>query len=149
MLATSLMSAPSVAASEADCSIWLCLPVGFLSGCGDAKKAFKNRIKKFKPPLPSFSSCMSTRTMAGDSTWWAHEGKSALMMGGDIVSGTGCWKPSDHYGAPHPSEHEPPYCSLTLNTIQIMDGTKPFGDTVYYHKRGSNIRIYKPGEGWQ
>lgn len=46
------------AASEAECSIWLCLPTGFPSGCEDAKSAFKKRIKKFKPPLPALSSCI-------------------------------------------------------------------------------------------
>ncbi|MGR2997572.1 conjugal transfer protein TraL [Vibrio vulnificus] len=48
----------SFAANEADCSIWLCLPVGFPSGCESAKKAFKKRIRKGKSPLPSLSSCI-------------------------------------------------------------------------------------------
>ncbi|UJF17244.1 conjugal transfer protein [Vibrio sp. SS-MA-C1-2] len=50
---------PPVRASSDDCAIWLCLPMGFPSGCGDAKKAFKKRIKKLKPPLPNFFSCVS------------------------------------------------------------------------------------------
>ena len=48
---------PSYAASQDECSIWLCLPAGFPSGCGAAKSAFKNRIKHHKSPLPAFSSC--------------------------------------------------------------------------------------------
>jgi hypothetical protein len=48
----------SYAVDEADCAIWLCLPVGFPSGCEAAKKAFKKRILKGKSPLPSLGSCL-------------------------------------------------------------------------------------------
>lgn len=47
----------SKAASQDECAIWLCLPGGFPQGCGGAYNAFKNRLKKRKAPLPSFSSC--------------------------------------------------------------------------------------------
>lgn len=53
-----LIPAPPIYANDADCAIWLCLPVGFPSGCGDAKQAFINRIKSFKSPLPSLTSCL-------------------------------------------------------------------------------------------
>jgi hypothetical protein len=46
------------AASEDECAIWLCLPGGFPSGCGAAKSAMRDRIRSFKSPLPSFSSCV-------------------------------------------------------------------------------------------
>lgn len=45
------------AESQAACSIWLCLPGGFPTGCAAAYSEFKHRIKKGKPPLPSLSSC--------------------------------------------------------------------------------------------
>lgn len=45
------------AVSDAECAIWLCLPAGFPTGCGDAKNAFKKRVRKGKSPLPAFSSC--------------------------------------------------------------------------------------------
>lgn len=45
------------AASDKECAIWLCLPTGFGSGCGDAHKAFKKRLKKGKSPLPNWNSC--------------------------------------------------------------------------------------------
>ena len=54
----SFYSAPVKASGDAECGIWLCLPTGFPSGCGESKDAFKKRIKKFKPPLPSFIGCM-------------------------------------------------------------------------------------------
>lgn len=47
----------AVAASQNECAIWLCLPAGFGEGCGGAHKAFKNRLKKGKSPLPSWGSC--------------------------------------------------------------------------------------------
>lgn len=47
----------SQAATQDECAIWLCLPGGFPQGCGGAYSAFKNRLKKRKSPLPSFSSC--------------------------------------------------------------------------------------------
>ena len=50
-------SKPAYAASEDACAIWICLPGGFPSGCGDAYSEFKRRIKKRKSPLPSLSSC--------------------------------------------------------------------------------------------
>lgn len=53
-----LNSPATFAASQDECAIWLCLPAGFPSGCGGAKSAFIKRIKKFKPPLPDFMSCV-------------------------------------------------------------------------------------------
>lgn len=57
-MAVAVMAAsPAQAASEAACSIWLCLPAGFPDGCGAAHSEFRHRIKKGKGPLPAFSSC--------------------------------------------------------------------------------------------
>lgn len=62
LAATSLIGAVAIptttlAASQDECSIWLCLPGGFPNGCGGAKSAMKHRLKKGKSPLPSFASC--------------------------------------------------------------------------------------------
>lgn len=46
------------AESQAACSIWLCLPGGFPSGCAAALDEFKTRIRKGRPPLPDLASCM-------------------------------------------------------------------------------------------
>lgn len=48
---------PAYAASQDECAIWLCLPGGFPQGCSAAHNAMIKRIKKRKPPLPSFGSC--------------------------------------------------------------------------------------------
>ncbi|WP_192867834.1 hypothetical protein [Thaumasiovibrio subtropicus] len=65
MTALSMTSIQPAIAGSADCAIWLCLPAGFPSGCGDAKSAFKNRIKKLKPPLPALSSCLVSGDVSG------------------------------------------------------------------------------------
>lgn len=45
------------AQSEDACAIWICLPGGFPSGCGNAYSAFVKRLRKGRPPLPALSSC--------------------------------------------------------------------------------------------
>src|SRR5699024_761104 len=51
---------PALAASQAECAIWLCLPSGFgPSECHAAHRAFLHRISPPhpKPALPPFSDC--------------------------------------------------------------------------------------------
>ncbi|CAM3173068.1 conjugal transfer protein TraL [Vibrio tubiashii] len=68
MLTLSLaMPTKSYAIDNAACSIWLCLPTGFGQGCGDAKSAFKKRIKKGQSPLPDLGSCMVTNNLVNSS----------------------------------------------------------------------------------
>ncbi len=45
------------AASQAECSIWICMPGGFPAGCGAAYSAMISRVRHRQPPLPAFSSC--------------------------------------------------------------------------------------------
>lgn len=56
------------ATSNDECAIWLCLPTGFPSGCSDAKSAMMKRIKHFKSPLPSLSSCLTDASAEGVDT---------------------------------------------------------------------------------
>lgn len=39
------------------CSIWLCLPAGFPSGCSDAYSAMKKRLKRGQSARPPLASC--------------------------------------------------------------------------------------------
>lgn len=73
-----VMPATALAASEDECSIWLCLPGGFPDGCGAAKSAMLNRLKKLQPPLPDFGSCVI-------------DGGSGSKM--DFDYGGGAWLP--------------------------------------------------------
>ena len=125
------------AASSDECAIWLCLPTAFPSGCSGAKKAFINRIKKKKSPLPSFSSCAVKESelpseLVGNykpSDLTYKEGIAAKMPSGNYIDNQRCvkitrkgevvtWKP---YG-----------CISTDSWVQTyMDGT-PYGEKFYY-----------------
>lgn len=92
-------SLPSMAASQDDCSIWLCLPTGFPSGCGKAKSAFKHRIKHLKPPLPSFTGCLLK--------------KSEIPSGINIIENKTVMTAKDGYAAYIPSHR---VCTNYFNT---------------------------------
>ncbi len=55
---------PARAASQDECSIWLCLPGGFPSGCEGARNAMVNRVKHHQSPLPDWSECSTTEDQA-------------------------------------------------------------------------------------
>lgn len=151
-----LASLPSYAASDAECSIWLCLPTGFPSGCGEAKSAFIKRIKKHKSPLPSFSSCAipAANLPAGTpiSHMTAKQGIAAVMsysrqctqweanqrgqtvctkweMKPDkVIRGTSCRT----YGNKEHKYRRPEGCIGSTEWIETyMDGKK-YGNTFYY-----------------
>lgn len=77
LVLSATLAIPSVssAASQDECAIWICLPGGFPSGCGGAKSAFKDRIKRQKPPLPPFSSC----AVESNSKMSFKQGKAVYM----------------------------------------------------------------------
>ena len=57
---SSVISFSAAAYDQDGCSIYLCLPMGFVpSGCGGAFKSFKHRIEHFQSPMPSWGSCQS------------------------------------------------------------------------------------------
>ncbi|WP_039949412.1 hypothetical protein [Vibrio ichthyoenteri] len=133
------LSSPLVA-SDADCSIWLCLPTGFPSGCGDAKKAFKDRIKKFKPPLPNLASCIVSSpdypTVADKdpSTMSYREGVAAKMPNGSYIDGTSCVHYVDSGGQDHQLIWKPYGCTGTWHYLDtLMDGNQ-YGQRHYYQR---------------
>lgn len=129
---TTLMASPAVyAASDADCSIWLCLPTGFPSGCGDAKKAFVERIKDFKSPLPNFVNCILKDSPQG-STMTYNENVAAKMPNGSYIDGTTC---RHYWDAPNDKWRWTPYgCTGTWNYIDTyMDG-QGYGERFYYQR---------------
>ncbi|MGD6735507.1 hypothetical protein ACP5PY_03625 [Photobacterium leiognathi subsp. mandapamensis] len=152
-----LFSTLPIKASEADCSIWLCLPMGFPSGCSDAKSAFKHRIKKFKPPLPNFLSCLATDVQVPTgtpvSTMDTKYGVAAIMnyskqctqyeydnqgqqhcveygmLPNNIVKDTRCYKRIKDGDVVY---WNPRGCIGTTNWVETyMDG-KRYGDRFYY-----------------
>lgn len=130
LLPTLTLSPTAYAASDAECSIWLCLPTGFPSGCGDAKSAFKKRIKKFKPPLPSFTSCL-LKDSPKTSDMSAGEGVAAKMPDGSYIDGNPCIIIRNRGEITHWS---PKGCIDTWYFVDTyLDGEK-YGDRYYYQR---------------
>ncbi|PKF50240.1 conjugal transfer protein [Enterovibrio nigricans] len=128
---TTLTVSPSAyAASDADCSIWLCLPTGFPSGCGDAKSAFKRRIKKLKPPLPNFSSCLLKNSPSGSSMSYK-ENVAAKMPDGSYIHGRPCiYK---RYNKDNIT-WTPYKCTGTWYYIDTYMGKQGYGERFYYQR---------------
>ncbi len=82
VIAALLTAAPPYtanAASQAECSIWICMPGGFPAGCGAAYSAMINRVKHRKPPLPAFSSCAVNPPPGSGSHMTFDYGPAALI----------------------------------------------------------------------
>ncbi len=153
--------APAKAASEAECAIWLCLPTGFTTGCGEAKSAFKKRLRKLKSPLPNFASCLVSgeHEEAGQaSTMDAKHGIAAYIpprevctewrthyddrvcakteiVPSQIIKNTRCRRlhKDDDYKTPR-------HCSKTIKYTDIyMDG-QIYGETNYYDNSGNEYQ---------
>ena len=167
ILGTVAFTTPTYAASDADCSIWLCLPMGFPSGCGDAKSAFKKRIKKFKPPLPSLSSCLvssDVETSEGEIT--STDGYAALIPEREVCSRWAS-RPTfkgerETYCAEYETipthvikntrcqsysfgdrerENRPEGCSRTIRYVDTYIDGQPNGDTYYFDDGGNEISL--------
>lgn len=155
MLGSIITSPAAFSASDAECSIWLCLPTGFGQGCSEAKDAFKDRIKHFKSPLPDLAGCMISG--GGDENYNINskEGVAAFIperevcakkekVGGrdggtkcveyktlesKIIKDTSCFIPhskNDH------QPRKPKNCSHTLRYVETFMNGKPLGTPHYY-----------------
>lgn len=153
LLASTLMPVKSQAASYDECGIWLCLPTGFGTGCSGAKSAFKKRIKAFKSPLPSFSSCLSgSDALSSSDNFTAQNGIAAYIPPQRIctkyqassmqhydkecvayetiperyVKGSRCQRYSD-------DKHKTPRgCTTTYRYTEVYRNGSKFGQTHYY-----------------
>lgn len=154
-------------AGNSSCAIWLCLPTGFPSGCGSAKRAFKKRILRGKSPLPSLSSCMvsspikiTNPNLDSSSNMTSKDGVAALIRAHKICEkqiydrdkeGYVCtkWKQIKQH-AIHDErcvllnkrrDRLPHHCIKTIRYIQtFMDGIQ-YGETYYFDSRGKKIEI--------
>lgn len=132
------------AASQDECSIWLCLPGGFPPGCGSAFSAMKKRLKKLKSPLPSLSSCVVS---GGDSMTYTYrpaayipERRVCTKWGANGGDNEFCfeWRiePARYIKgqACHRSEGEetPAGCTLTFHYIEMFDNGAQVGETFYF-----------------
>lgn len=156
-----LCSSVTYAASQDECSIWLCAPAGFPgSECSAAHSAFIHRIKHGKSPFPSFSSC--SESMSGNSddpldvkTGYAafipaHKEKQCIewseaRYGGYTGYSQQCLKYQeytvpDKYVDGRACTHgmgttDPKGCTTTFYTIKVIDKStgQQIGDTYFYN----------------
>lgn len=150
------------------CSIWLCLPTGFPSGCGEAKSEFKKRILKGKSPMPSFPSCLvsspNNSSAPESSDISVREGQAALIPSRKAcVRSTRQRQSNGDYQTicleskvipahaiknttcvvtkdkGESAKRTPNECSRTIRFVDtFMDG-KPYGETYYFDGSGNQI----------
>lgn len=121
--------APVRAASEDECAIWLCLPVGFVfPECNSARIAMYERLFEFKGPVPSFGSCEAPNSTNPNSYTFA--GGSAIKMSGanlgpqKIIDGGFC----NHRDS---GRETPLGCSKTLKMYRLFENGVQMGMTFY------------------
>lgn len=138
----------SMAASQDECAIWLCMPAGFPgSECNAPHKAMIKRIKKGQSPLPYFGSCAVESPQSGNVG--TKEGYAAYYY--DRVKCTrenndsGCiafkklpnkivndsWCKKEPYTEAYRSQ-----CK-SIRFIQTVINGAPWGDAVYYDNNGN------------
>lgn len=149
-LVAAAFSLPAQAASEEECSIWICAPAGFpgAAGCAAALAAMIDRIKDLDPPLPPFSSCSQDNSDQGNS--YQH-GRAAFIPAhrecvrynqntkADICSR---YKdvPSTHLHGQtcrqdREGNREPKGCTRTDHYVQVFINNQPPSDTFYFNIR--------------
>ncbi|MFN3071307.1 hypothetical protein ACKWMY_24800 [Serratia sp. J2] len=144
----------SMAASQDECAIWLCMPAGFPgSECNAPHNAMIKRIKKGKSPLPSFGSCAVDSPQSGNIG--TNEGYAAFYY--DRVK---CTREHNDYGCvafkelPNKIVNESrckkePYTDAyrsqckSISFVQTIIDGKPWGEAVYYDSNGN---IYNPND---
>ncbi len=166
-LTVALLSPSALAGFDArDCSIWLCMPFGFPSGCEDAKDAFKDRLKHLKSPLPRIEKCWLNTDSAiptGDVT-----------QSMDAVQGIAAYIPEhqecqryeiryqgskhqekvcvesvtippqaikDKVCTKHESGEYPEGCTRTINYTDFLMNGEPYQDTYYFDNDGNAIDV--------
>ena len=144
----------SRAASEKECAIWLCLPVGFgVPGCGGAQSAMYERLFKGKTPAPSFPSCTAESSGSSNSSTFTIERGNAALIGDYVVAGklvtpistivddTVCYPRDVGSGR----EHETPRgCTTTLQSVRMFENGVQTGLT-YYRSNPDVVKVPSTG----
>ncbi len=151
---------PSSAASQDECSIWLCLPGGFPSGCDGAKSSMKKRLKKGKSPMPNIEECVVASP--GDNSsepMRSNYGKAAYIPAHSIckewrITGGGGRNGSEkrtcvrlenvpaqyvtgticqrYRGSNSSYTERPKGCTSTVNWAEVWQGNQQYGETYYW-----------------
>lgn len=142
--------APSttLAASQNECAIWICLPGGFPSGCGAAHSAMVDRIKHRKSPLPSFGSC-AVQGNGGSGSKMSYDYSFAALIAARRVCTQRDWRRGDydscvawetvpqHYvkgtNCRYEGDYRVPYgCIRTYRYIDVFVDGVMAGDTYFW-----------------
>ena len=131
----------SSAASDDECGIWLCAPIGFAPGdCAGPHRAMIRRIHKLQSPLPSLSSCGSNVTT---DTVVAHDGRAAYIPSHEIcleyseetiytAYGPKISQTCIRYGESGDSWVKDSFCNPNCGTPGCDPDTKGCARTAYY-----------------
>lgn len=147
-LGVPILPTSTYAASQDECAIWLCLPGGFPSGCGDAKKALSERLEKGKSPLPSFASC-AVDNGSGQTLSYVYGPAAAIKehqvckrwhyYGRDDDSRCVAWETIPAHIRKgvrcrryRNGETMPTGCIATMRYVDIVIDGSPVGDTFYF-----------------
>jgi len=147
MVVTPFLSSNTLAATQAECAIWLCLPTGFPSGCSDAKSAMIKRVKKLKSPLPSLSACMSGA--GANNSGMSYNYSNAAYVPSRRICSIGiqgdCFEWSNSWTSPYYVKNatcrevfsgrymmEPKGCSKTVKYIEVFSEGKSIGKPYYF-----------------
>lgn len=145
----------AIAASTDECSIWLCLPGGFPTGCSAAHSAMLKRIEHGKSPLPSLSSCGGDDTEETTTTGvaayipehqicskykysYSHSEETTIAVCGEYtlipeqyIKNTTCVISQNHNT--ETVTRTPEYCTHTYRYIDTFDSSgNKIGDTYFY-----------------
>lgn len=120
---------PVRAASDDECAIWLCLPVGFVfPECGGARLAMYERLFTFQSPAPSFSSCESPNSTNSNS-YTVSSGRAIKMGGANLgprkILDDGFCNQRDS------GPEEPRGCTKTLRMYKLFENGVQMGLTYY------------------
>lgn len=151
-LVASAVPKESLAASQNECAIWLCLPAGFPGNeCRAPHNEMIKRIKKGKSPLPSFSGCSidspqgdSVKTKNSYAAYYYNRMKCTRQnRDGDCIGFKQIpnklvpdgWCKKEPYTEAYRSE-----CKSIKYILTIIDG-RPWGEPIYYDDRGNIYKI--------
>lgn len=147
-----VFSTTTIAANQDECSIWLCLPVGFnLPSCQPAKIAMLKRMFEFKSPVPSFSSCEVQGPERTNTNVYDYRIGTAALMGGYINSNNEIVAPEEKIvpgfcNFRDSGQEEPRGCIATLQVITLIENGKQIGVTYFRNKQGTDY-IQDPETG--
>lgn len=124
------------AASQDECAIWLCFPIGFaFPSCHSAHAAMVKRLFEFKGPAPSFSSCEAPNSKNPND--YTMDSGSAIKMGAGNL-GAGKIIDNGFCNQRDSGPEQPLGCTATLRMYKLYENGIPMGMTYYRDPQGQD-----------